>query len=99
MIIITQNSFPPENAKDIGKAFLKLGQLPDYMSMKGPFVYSALDKGICSITLYECDKSKIPEALIVANQRQLTFAEVKGFTYSVKAWLEAPEALKMLGLG
>ena len=99
MIIISQNSFPPESAKDIGKAFLKLGQMPDYMSTKGPFIYSALDKGICSITLYECDKSRIPEAFNYATQRQLAYTEVKGFKFSVNVWLEAPEALKMLGLG
>jgi hypothetical protein len=99
MIIITQNSFPPENGKDVGKALLKLGPLPDYLSMKGPFVYGAVDKGICSITLYECDKSRIPEAFNYATQRQLAYSEVKGFKFSVNVWLEAPEALKMLGLG
>jgi hypothetical protein len=99
MIIVTQNSFPPESAKDIGKAFLKLGKLPEYMSIRGPFVHSGCDNGICSITLYECDKSKLSEGVDAAHHRQLAFSEVKGFKYSVNVWLEAPEALKMLGLG
>jgi hypothetical protein len=98
MVIITENTFPPGSAKDIGKAFLELPPLPDYITMKGPYINSDSEKGIRSILIYECDNSKLAEALQTVGDRVTNYFDVPGYTYSVNTWFEAQEALKMIGL-
>ena len=98
MVIITENMFPPASAKDIGKAFLELPPLPEYITMKGPFVLGDTERGIRSILIYECDNSKLADALQVVGDRVTNYFDVPGYTYSVNAWYEAQEALKMIGL-
>lgn len=90
--------FPPGSAKDIGKVFLELPALPDYISMKGPYILSDSEKGIRSLLIYECDNSKLAEALQVVGDRLTKYFDVPGYKYSVNAWFEAQEALKMIGL-
>ena len=51
MVIITENFFPPSSAKQLGKAFLDLPPLPDYITMRGPYILSDTDKGIRSILI------------------------------------------------
>jgi hypothetical protein len=99
MVVITENVFPPESAKGIGKAFLGLPPLPEYITMKGPYILSDTEMGIRSILIYECDNSKIAEALQFVADRVTNYFDVPGYSYAVNAWFEAPEALKMIGLG
>ena len=46
MVIIGMNSFPPESANEIGKRFLELPPVPDYITMKGPYIHSMMEGGI-----------------------------------------------------
>jgi hypothetical protein len=98
MIIIAQIEFPPQMAKEIGKCFLKLPPLPDYLKINGPYVRASEDDGMKVITLYVCDNTHISEALLAVNNRLTGYYDVKGFTYSCDVWLHAPEALTMIGL-
>jgi hypothetical protein len=98
MVIITENIFPPGSAKDIGKAFLELPPVPDYITMRGPYILGETDRGIRSIHIYECDNSKLADALQVVGDRLTNYFDVPGYSYSVNAWYEAQEALKMIGL-
>ena len=98
MVIITDNFFPPGSSKDIGKAFLGLPPLPDYITMKGPYIKSAEEKGIRSILIYECDKAKLADAYEIIAERLTSYFDVPGYQYSADIYLEAGEALKMIGL-
>ena len=99
MVIISENVFPPGSAKDLGKAFLGLPPLPEYITMNGPYILGDTERGIRSILIYECENSKLADALQVVGDRLTNYFDVPGYTYSVNAWYEAPEALKMIGLG
>lgn len=99
MIIIAQIEFPPKMSKEIGKCFMKLPPLPDYLKMSGPYVRATQGEGIKIINLYICDNAHISEALLFVNTRMTTYYDVTGFTYSCDAWLQAAEALKMIGIG
>jgi hypothetical protein len=99
MVIIGIMSFPPEQSKEIGKRFLEFPPLPAYMTIKGPFISNESGVGVKTITIYEFDQSKTREAIEFVSNRYTTFYSVSGFTCSVNAWLEAIEALKMIGLG
>lgn len=99
MVIITENMFPPGSAKDVGKAFMELPPLPEFITMKGPYINSVAGQGIRSIAIYECDKSKLAEGFEVVSDRLTKYYSVPGYTYTSAVWLEAQEALKMIGLG
>ena len=99
MVIITENMFPAGSAKEVGKAFLGLPPLPEYITLKGPYIHSDAGKGIRSIVIYECDNDKLADALLVVGDRLANYFDVPGYTYSVNVWNEAQEALKMIGLG
>ncbi len=99
MVIITENMFPPGSAKGVGKAFMEMRPLPDFITMKGPYINSAAGQGVRSILIYECDKSKLAEAMEIVADRLTKYFDVPGYTYSSNVWLEAQEALKLVGLG
>ena len=90
--------FPAGSAKDLGKAFLVLPPLPEYITMKGTYIHSDTERGIRTITIYECDNDKLADALQVVGDRLTYYFDVPGYTYSADVWNEAQEALKMIGL-
>jgi len=99
MVIIAKLIFPPESAEEMGNRFKELKALPDYITMKGPFIRGSSMNGVEALTLYECDNSRLSEALNIVGDRLAIYFSVDGFTYSVNVWFEALEALKMIGLG
>ena len=98
MVIIGMNSFPPESANEIGKRFLELPPLPDYMTMKGPYVHGMMEGGIQGIEVFELDKAKLAEGVEYVTNRYVTYFGIPGFRYAIAPYFEAQEALKMIGL-
>ena len=98
MVIIGKNLFPPESANEIGKRFLELPPLPDYMTMKGPYVHGMMEGGIQGIEVFELDKAKLAEGLEYVTNRYVTYFGIPGFRYAIAPYFEAQEALKMIGL-
>ena len=80
------------------QAFLGLPPLPEYITIKGPYIHSDTKRGIRSILIYECDNDKLADALQVVGDRLANYFDVPGYTYSANVWNEAQEALKMIGL-
>jgi hypothetical protein len=99
MVIVTNISYPSENAPDMAKRFLEAPQIPDYMTKRGPYFYSTLNDGIIGLSVYELDKSKIPEGTEFLGNYMATYFGVPGFTYEIKTFFEVQEALKMIGMG
>ncbi len=99
MIIISLTSYPTESVKEIGKRFMELPPLADYITMKGPYISSDVGEGIKGITIYEFDESRYPEAIKYLGERVAALFGIPGFSYSLKHWLEVQDALKMIGLG
>ena len=98
MVIIGMLSYPTESLKEIGKRFLALKPAPSYLTMKGPYVNAKIGEGIQTTVIYECEKSKLPDAMDYVANRYTAYFGVPGFTYSVQVWFEASEALKMIGM-
>mgnify|MGYP001075976696 CR=1 FL=1 len=99
MIIVVQNEFPVQSAKEVGKCFAKLPPLPDYLTLGGPYLKTSMEGGVRSISLYICDNAHISEGLLAVNNRMTAYFDVPGFSCSCEVWMQAPEALKMVGLG
>ena len=99
MVIIAQISYPPESAKDMAKRFLEAPKFPDYMSRKGPYINSNMDKGIITLSLFELEKAKTGEGLEALGNYYATFFGVSGFKYKIETFFDVNEALKMIGMG
>ena len=99
MVIISQLSYPPESAQVIAQRFLEAPQLPDYLSRKGPYINTTLDKGIITLSIFELDKSKLGEGTEAIGNYYATFFGVPGFKYEITPFFEINEGLKMIGMG
>ena len=99
MVIIGKISFPPESAKEIGKRFSKLPPLPDYMTMKGPYVRSMMERGIQGMEIFELNNNKLAKGLEYVTNRYATYFGIPGFKYNIAPYTETYEALKIIGLG
>jgi hypothetical protein len=98
MIIIANVSFPPESSKEIAKKFLEAPQIPEYLTRRGPYVSSNRSDGVCILTLYELDNSKLAEGMEFLGNFYATYFGVPGFMYEVKPHFEILEGLKMVGM-
>ena len=98
MIIIAIVAYPTESSKEVGKRLKELPAPPAYVTIKGPYVSGEVGVGIKSIVLYEFEQTKTREAMEYVGNRLTKYFGVPGFTYSYNIWLEAKEALKMIGL-
>jgi hypothetical protein len=98
MVIIGKNSFPPESANEIGKRFLELPPLPDYMTMRGPYVRGIMEGGIQVIEIFELNNTKLAEGLNYVTNRYVTYFGIPGFRYTIAPYIETQEALGMIGL-
>ena len=99
MVTISIVSYPPESAKEIGKRFLELSPMPDFINVVGPYAIPEILDGIQAFTIYKYDKSKAAEANEAIANAHLTFFGIPGYTYSLKLASGADTSLKMLGLG
>jgi hypothetical protein len=95
MVIIGMISFPTESSIEMGKRFM---ELPPYLNKKGPYFSTELGVGIKAISIFEFDPSKLAEANEFINNYYARYIGVPGYTYTVDIWLEAMEALKLVGL-
>jgi hypothetical protein len=99
MIILSVSSFPPESAKEIGKRFTERASLPDYLTMRGPYILPRQGDGLQSITVYEVDRpTRMAEAVEFLSNEQAKYFGLQGYTYSINMCLEVAEALKTVGL-
>lgn len=99
MVIIGDISFPQESANDVGKRFLELPPVPDFMTLKGPYIKGMKKDGIQALEIYELDKSKVAEGIEFVTDRCVHYFGIPGYVYEINVYFEAAEALKMIGLG
>ncbi|OQY03667.1 MAG: hypothetical protein B6I22_11120 [Desulfobacteraceae bacterium 4572_123] len=92
-------SFPQESANEVGQRFLELPPVPDFMTLKGPYIKGMKEEGIRALEIYELDKSKVAEGIEFVTDRCVGYFGISGYTYEINVYFEASEALKMIGLG
>ena len=98
MVIIGMNSFPTESSKEMGQRFVKIPPLPTYITKKGPYFSSELGVGTKALSVFEVEPSKMAEANQYIANYYATYIGVPGYTYTIGTWLEAMEALKVIGM-
>lgn len=97
MVIVGTIKFSPESANDIGRRFLELPPLPDYLKLTGPFVKAKID-GTHGLEIFEVDESRLALALDYVSTRYVSYYGIPGFTYTTDIYFSAQEALKLVGL-
>jgi hypothetical protein len=95
MVIIGMISFPTESSNEMGKRFM---EIPPFLNRRGPYFRSELGEGIKAISIFEFDPSKMAEAIEFVNNYYANYIGVPGYTYTIGTWMEAIEALKLVGL-
>ena len=98
MYMLAIGHYPQESGTELGKRFMEAKPAPDFITTSGPFIRSSLD-GIQTISIFEFDPSNYADAVGYLNERYAAYIGVPGFKYSLEHWLEATEALKLIGLG
>ncbi|MCP3876164.1 MAG: hypothetical protein GY699_23840 [Desulfobacteraceae bacterium] len=98
MVIIGDISFPQESANDVGKRFLEVPAVPDFMTLKGPYIKGMKKEGIQVFEIYEVDKPNVAEGIEFVTNRCVSYFGIPGYTYKIDIYFEATEALKMIGL-
>ena len=74
------------------------GYLPDVCETDRVALSAGIGMGVKTLSLYEFDQSKTKEVMEYSGDRYTKLFGVPGFTYSIRIWYDAIEALKMIGL-
>ncbi|MFX0019966.1 MAG: hypothetical protein ACFFAK_12065 [Promethearchaeota archaeon] len=96
--IVVTGSFPAHVGKEVGKTFLKLENLPDFVKTEHVFNTAAGDYMFFSIYQIE-DETKYFDGLKAITKRFSGYMDIKGYKYTLYPVLEAKDALSMIGLG
>ena len=96
--VVCMGSFPSHVGREVGKAFLKLEKLPDFVEIEHVFNTAAGDYVFFSIFKIE-DESKYFEGLKAITKRFSQYMDIAGYKYTLYPVLEAKDALSMIGLG
>jgi hypothetical protein len=96
--IVVTGSFPAHVGKDVGKTFLKLEKLPDFVKTEHVFNTAAGDYMFFTIYQIE-DETKYFDGLKAITKRFSGYMDIKGYKYTLHPVLEAKDALSMIGLG
>jgi hypothetical protein len=95
--IIVIGNFPPHKGTEVGKLFLKLPKLPDFVKTKYVFIASEHKVGFYSI--YEVPEDKYFEGIKAISKRYTGYNTVEGYEWKLVPVLESKDALALLGLG
>jgi hypothetical protein len=96
MVIIAAMSYLPESVKEMAKRFTTMAALPNFITMRGPYVSSVRRDDIQILSKYEFEEGKLTGAMQVAGKRMVAYYGVPGFTYSLTPWLDVQEAMSMI---
>ena len=96
--IVIMGSFPAHVGMEVGKTFLKLEKLPDYVKTEHVFNAAAGDSTFFTIYKIE-DESKYFDGIKAIVKRFSGYMDIVGYKYTLYPVLEAKDALSMVGLG
>lgn len=98
MVIKGTFFYPLESEKAFTRCVKELPPLPEYVTVKGPFILGAAGKGKKTVSLYEFEESRFAEASKHIFKQLEAFRAVPGFTFSAQIWEETRAALRSIGL-
>ena len=91
-------TYPSHVGMEVGKKFIKLEKLPDFVKTEHVFNAAAGDYTFFSIYKIE-DETKYFDAVKAIAKRYSGYMDIPGYKYTLYPVLEAKDALLMVGLG
>ena len=96
--VVVMGSFPMHVGKEVGKTFLKLEKLPDFV--KTEHVFNTAAGEITFFTIYKIeDETRYFEGIKAIVKRFSGYMDIEGYKYNLYPVLEAKDALSIVGLG
>ena len=96
--VVVSGTFPGHRASEIGKKFLELPKLPDFV--KTEHVFNTSDRKYRFFSIYEItEEEKYFEGIKAISTRFAGYRDVKGYEFTIYPVLEAKDALRIVGLG
>ncbi|NVM17950.1 MAG: hypothetical protein HWN80_09555 [Candidatus Lokiarchaeota archaeon] len=101
--LFTYSIFPPDQAENVSKAYLKLIK-EDRAAMRPlakeiiPNAVKATEEGMNVISIHDVKDGKLEECLALQQKQMLAYHEVSGFRYKIEVRFKVIEALEMLGM-
>lgn len=99
MIVIGTISFDESLANDVAQCYGNLPPVPDFITIKGTYVYTNEGEDIRAFAIFSFDESRIDDASEYLKIRYKAFSSVKGLTSKVEEWLDVQDALKVVESG
>jgi hypothetical protein len=96
MIMIGKIKFSPECGMAVAERYGTTPPVPDFMSIKGPYIRSSIGAGISTLSIYEFNDDKADEAIEYLQKRYASFGAIQGATSTVEEWLGVGVALQLL---
>ncbi len=84
MVIKCIFSIPLKSIKDYARQITELPPLPEYITIRGPYINDTVGEGNQTITLYEFDESRSAEAWKSIFNQLDAFHAVPGFTFAAE---------------
>jgi hypothetical protein len=79
MVTIGISKWTTESAKEMGKRFVEMKPIPDFIQVVGPYNYPDDNEGITAITIFKYDKNNSVEANAAIANLFLIFYGIPGF--------------------
>lgn len=96
MILIGTITFSEELANDVAEAYTNLPTVPDYITVKGTYVYNIAGEDKRAFSIFEFDEAHLEGATKYFMSRYEAFGRVKGLTSNLEEWLDVQDALKVV---
>ena len=96
MVIKCTISIPLKSIGDYAKQITALPPLPEYITIRGPYINDAVGTGNETITLYEFDESRSAEAWKSIFKQLDAFHAVPGFTFAAEILSKDKRVRKVL---
>jgi hypothetical protein len=97
--IIAESKWPVGSSEKLAQVWLEMSGIPEWLKMIWAGTVGDINSGDRGLVLWQCDDSKIAEALFVIKNDVARYNVVPGYSCSVNVWTEPADALKMIGLG
>lgn len=97
MYLMATTSWPMSSSVELGKAFLGLPEMPDFLKRVSLF-YAWGGVGVKAYSLYDVDDAKAREGFVALTSRMMQFRDIPGMEINVEPLLTIEEAMPMVGL-
>ncbi len=96
--IIVESKWPGESAEKLANLWLEMSDVPEWLKIIWAGAMSDINLGYRGLVLWQCDDSRIADALFFIRYDISRYNVVPGYSSSLNMWAEPGDALKIMGI-